>query len=556
MHSASSKARTPSIHKVLQTYAKANNLPMSLCRTVSGAIRSRDAERLKQVKLDFGSPQLYRDPITYKRYAYFIALFSKFSDISFSNTQEAAISKFSEVCYHVSSINAAFDNTASFSTRTRLVLDKSYNYIRRNFRYTDISNLALAITRGARHGPGASQQCTGREATRFHKWAAPMVGTDGAYALASIDEVVRLIATEISRTPNYTSRARFVPKTIWTDRQIAIENGLSVYYQLGVNSVLRRRLEQNGTDIRNQVSNQVLAKHGSMTGEFATIDLSSASDTVSSGLVRNLFEQSSPALYKLMTSLRSTELELLGVNITMPMYSTMGNGYTFALETLIFKSLIEGVRKMYGSDEPYAVYGDDIIVHRSVAGYLCEVLEEVGFITNPEKTFLEGPFRESCGCDYWLGSEVRPVFVKTLKDPHKLIPLINLMRRQPEYQEVCTYLKGFVENFGPLRDEVNGWVHEDDESLWTSRYNKHHQAMAYRESCEVGIDFRREFTVLMSEQQRCFGVPLRFPEHTSWSDRLEYIAYLCQLSEPQDEGQSCMPRKHTRIVNRWTTWHG
>jgi len=74
----------------------------------------------------------------------------------------------------------------------------------------------------------------------------------------------------------------------------------------------------------------------------------------------------------------------------------MGNGFTFPLETLIFWAL---TRAVCGSTATVSAYGDDIICPSDRAEDVIAVLTEVGFSVNLEKSFWNGPFRESCGSD-------------------------------------------------------------------------------------------------------------------------------------------------------------
>lgn len=94
--------------------------------------------------------------------------------------------------------------------------------------------------------------------------------------------------------------------------------------------------------------------------------------------------------------------------------SSMGNGYTFALESAIFTAIVYGVMKAVRGQfrkDMFAVYGDDIIVPKNLSSYVIDTLNLCGFSVNEEKTFLHGPFRESCGADWFNGHPVRPVFL-------------------------------------------------------------------------------------------------------------------------------------------------
>jgi len=101
-------------------------------------------------------------------------------------------------------------------------------------------------------------------------------------------------------------------------------------------------------------------------------------------------------------------------------FSSMGNGFTFPLESLIFWALASAA-----SDDIVTVYGDDIICAVKDVELIIKVLEACGFAINKGKSFWSGPFRESCGSDYYRGIDVRPVYVKTVLSGIDLFRLHN-----------------------------------------------------------------------------------------------------------------------------------
>ncbi len=224
------------------------------------------------------------------------------------------------------------------------------------------------------------------------------------------------------------NRIAFVPKTAVTHRTIAIEPLLNIYAQLGIGTLLRRRLKSfYGLDLNDQVPNQELAKLGSIDGSLATIDLSSASDTVAKELVRFFLPTE---WFERMDSIRSKVGTLDGEWLKYEKFSSMGNGFTFELETLIFMSLVSAVNQHLGLEHTSArVYGDDIIVDPRSYDLLVEVLSFCGFSVNSAKSFKTGPFRESCGKDYFNGYDVRPFFQKeNLHEIQHLFRLANGLR--------------------------------------------------------------------------------------------------------------------------------
>lgn len=210
----------------------------------------------------------------------------------------------------------------------------------------------------------------------------------------------------------HAARLSFVPKNAKTDRAICTEPQLNGMFQLAVGDVIAHRLRKVGIDIRDQTPNQRAALRGSISGDTATLDLTSASDTVSLGLVEHLLPED---WNNLLLRLRSCEVEYEGEILELAKISSMGNGFTFPLETLIFWALSQSVQEIYARDaeERVLVYGDDIVVATAAAEPLIAVLLDLGFVPNPTKSFWKGNFRESCGKDYVLGIDVRPVYSRT-----------------------------------------------------------------------------------------------------------------------------------------------
>lgn len=201
----------------------------------------------------------------------------------------------------------------------------------------------------------------------------------------------------------------FVPKTAKTLRTIAVEPLLNGYVQKGVDMFMRKRLLRVGIDLSDQTKNQRLAREGSLrdlADPYVTIDLSSASDSVATELCRDLLP---PDWFDLMNQLRSQSYKLDGRVVPFEKFVTMGNGFCFPLETLIFASLCNVAYTECRLPPDFTVYGDDIIVRQSVANRVLKLLSVCGFTVNRDKTFLSGPFRESCGSDWFEGDDVRPI---------------------------------------------------------------------------------------------------------------------------------------------------
>lgn len=201
------------------------------------------------------------------------------------------------------------------------------------------------------------------------------------------------------------NKIAFVPKTAKVHRTIAVEPLVNSYLQSGVDTILKQRLLRVGIDLRDQTRNQRLAYIGSINDSgdsYCTIDLSNASDSLAIEVVRNLLP---PEWFEFLNSIRSPNGLLNGELFRYQKFCSMGNGFCFPLETLIFAAICIAAGAAPGD---FSVYGDDIIVRRSVVLNLIHLLGVCGFSVNEEKSFLEGPFRESCGEDYFAGEAVRP----------------------------------------------------------------------------------------------------------------------------------------------------
>lgn len=202
-----------------------------------------------------------------------------------------------------------------------------------------------------------------------------------------------------------SNRVEFVPKDWRTHRTIACEPDGNLPLQLAFDNYAKKRLYRFGIDLSDQSSNQCLARRGSVDGSFATIDLKAASDTLSFNAVAWLLPY---RWFEFLNAIRSPRYSIQGSPGEYAKFSSMGNGATFALETLIFAAACHAV----GSKE-FKVYGDDIAIETPHAPDLIALLGFLGFTTNREKTFTEGPFRESCGADYLDGEWVTPFYIRT-----------------------------------------------------------------------------------------------------------------------------------------------
>lgn len=264
------------------------------------------------------------------------------------------------------------------------------------------------------------------------------------------------------------SRFTTVPKDALKARGIAVEPSINVFIQLALGSAIEERLKKAYGWSKNRVqdAHRLLAKIASRTGACATIDLSSASDTIARNLVRLLLPR---GWLELLEQSRTRRTQVGGRWVFLEKFSSMGNGFTFELETLLFYTLSRCVVRAVCEDlldvencdrrspnygVKTSVFGDDIIVPTKAAKPLIAALRFFGFEVNVEKTFIEGPFRESCGGDFFNGQAVRPYFLKELpKEPHQWISILNGLHRNYEQLRALGHeppLKGWRVALGAL----------------------------------------------------------------------------------------------------------
>jgi len=111
--------------------------------------------------------------------------------------------------------------------------------------------------------------------------------------------------------------------------------------------------------------------------------------------------------------------------------SSMGNGFTFELESLIFWALVSAVVEQTEVKETrVGVYGDDLIFSVDAYREIERLLSACGFTPNAKKSFSTGPFRESCGKHYFRGRDVTPFYIREdVKTVERLVLTANSIRQ-------------------------------------------------------------------------------------------------------------------------------
>ena len=372
------------------------------------------------------------------------------------------------------------------------------------------------VFRMAQHGPGTSVGFEGAEGkdTTFFKWLTlPYTVSPAAYPyaqtaieshpqwMAALQDHYRqkhgltvyqpinmdLFWSYILKVVDFC-RYTSVPKTFDIERGIAIEPTLNVYIQLGVKSVLYARLKNRwDIDLTDQSWNQELALSSSKTDDLVTVDLKGASNSVTVLAACMLLPVE---WFDFLDDLRSRNIKIplesdprrKTINRT-EMFSAMGNGFTFAIETIIFAALARYAMRKTGTKGSMAVYGDDIIIPQPAYKVLHELLLLFGFQINEDKTFVNGPFRESCGADCLLGYDVTPFKldkpIRTIRDLWKLHNSLVLVEHrlpwfyQVSFRRTLGWLRSLIPHMyrgyrGPVSESVDNYLFIDSKE-WKSQ---------------------------------------------------------------------------------------
>jgi hypothetical protein len=199
--------------------------------------------------------------------------------------------------------------------------------------------------------------------------------------------------------------------------------------------------------IGDQIPNQEMAYEGSLNGNLATLDLSEASDRVSVQQVMGLLANH-PSLREGVDASRSMKADVLidGTHqvVRLNKFASMGSALCFPFEAIVFATVIfVGIEKELGHrltrqdiksfKGQVRVYGDDIIIPVRFADSVIAHLEAFGFKVNANKSFWTGKFRESCGKEYYNGTDVsivrvRRVFPTSLKDVPEILSIVSCDR--------------------------------------------------------------------------------------------------------------------------------
>lgn len=282
-----------------------------------------------------------------------------------------------------------------------------------------------------------------------------------------------------------------VPKNYKTGRSICIESIAKSYMGYTLSEPLTRRATSGihgdyltlvnpntrekryapifGCYYNYQAANQNLAWYGSITNDLVTRDLTAASDSLSIELARRVFPIN---IFNFCMTWRSPYCKLPTKKETMletATLMTMGHSLTYSLQSWLFYGCevlagcwTEGIN-VFGlrpskhlQDLPRTaafVYnsavGDDMIHHRCISDALDFILDQIGFVTNPEKTFVDGHYRESCGKEYYNGTDVTGLYYPRGTSTNKYAELIGIQHKLVGYPLANAFIIDCIRNIFP-----------------------------------------------------------------------------------------------------------
>lgn len=383
------------------------SLDASAKNKILGAIRARDLISLADARMKWSD--LIYDYQSFKELTQLEAFFKKASCFSDSDRCEAAArTSFEQGETRCRITNKRLDHY--YVERHRLDADLNLYMSKME---TFVKRVLGSFPKFIEQLPDLVRITSGASATLSRRRASPQMKLRGNVVCTPrcvpyVKAMYSYYGYKCSPKTILWNRVTMVPKSWKTHRTIACEPDGNIPFQLAFDSFCKSRLKRVAKiDLSDQERNQELSRQGSLDGSLATIDLAAASDSLSWNLVCWLLPDD---WFKYVDDLRAPFYKLDDRLRKYEKFSSMGNGTTFPLETLIFAAACHAV-----GSERYSVYGDDIIIETELVPAVMRVLRFIGFVPNHEKSFSDGPFRESCGANWYNGLDVTPYYIRDVK---------------------------------------------------------------------------------------------------------------------------------------------
>lgn len=352
-----------------------------------------------------------------------------------------------------------------------------------------------------------------------------------------------------------------VPKDGETHRTIQKQQSINMVFQKALGNHIRRQLFLKfGIDLNDASSNRLLASLGSLHKHIVTLDLQNASNTIAYMVIMRVLEWSGEwfRLFDASRSHKSTfKYGNFNTTFEYEMFSAMGNGYTFELESALFYFVCCAAaapsRVRYIS-----VFGDDITCHQDDYERVSTYLSQFGFTVNQKKTFSgTHPWRESCGKHYCNGIDYTPAFMRgpwtSITDVYAFVNsfgygyidsglvsyVIDIL--EDEFAKYATKHKWLRLYFGPYQDwlfnDYQSWICTSDVAKYTTRYCPKHQRLQLKGHTIVpltqvsgwkhlSLPERKVLDFKKSSRQKC--------REPGWVEQIKMLHYKLRLGATYD----------------------
>jgi hypothetical protein len=226
---------------------------------------------------------------------------------------------------------------------------------------------------------------------------------------------------------SYTNRIIFVPKNALKHRIISAEPTWLTWLQQAIKNPLYDYVENHPamfTWFSDQSKSRRYAQLGSLDGSYATIDFSSASDSITVPLVRGVY--ANLALRELLLGTRSTMARMPDDTIVpLTKFAPMGSATCFVTMDIILLSICELSVRMttghHGKKNDYVVYGDDVAIRSEYTECFLSLCDRLHLKINKDKSYADPKgtrlYRESCGIECLDGVDITPVRYSRFQEP-------------------------------------------------------------------------------------------------------------------------------------------
>lgn len=279
-----------------------------------------------------------------------------------------------------------------------------------------------------------------------------------------------------------------VPKNYKTYRIVSPQRPIESYLSEGLRCAIASALKDDPCiSYKDQSRSRETAFQASIKGDYATIDLSQASDRIPYDFVMDIFPWSISKWFPYTTcryfTLKGYDLKNGIVSksrnakktLTLPyyMFGSMGSRLTYIVECIVFAAAAHVAADISLVEDPLppVIVGDDMEVDVRIVDTLFDVLRSINAIPSVEKSFYTGRYREACGAEYYHGYDVRTQYCprKSLDVSKKSLTetissLISLEHRLFDYPSVRLYLTQEVRRLFPrMTSSPYGTPYDD---LW------------------------------------------------------------------------------------------